>query len=1336
MRILSRPSSFLATTLAWALVCASASAQEPGTAVSHWKIGGTRGSLAGALDAGDHMGRAIALLGDLDGDGVQDVAASGVADDDGVENAGAIYILFMNSDGSIKRFQKISSTAGKFGGRLDQSDQFGRALCPIGDLNGDGVIDLAVGANFDDDGGDARGAVWILFLNTNGTVKAHQKISWLEGNFTGALDDRDEFGRALAPLGDLDGDGVFDLAVGASYDDDGGINRGAIWVLFMNTDGTVKSHSKIGALSIELAGLIQDYDYFAHSLGTLGDFDGDGKGDLLVGELLDDDGALNSGAVWILFLNGDGTVKSTQKISPLHGGFTGELTERNQFGVAVAGIGDIDGDLVGDIAVGAVNDTDGGSRRGAVWILFMNAGGTVKNHRKISSSVGNFGEVLDDHDWFGSALSPLGDLDGDGFLDIAAGARQDDDSGTDAGALYMLFLYGVPAILTSEFVATPREGISPLQVAFSNQTLGAVSAWSWDFGDGEVASIQNPQHTYAAAGTYTVSLTVSGAVGSDTMTLTDHIVVHEALFAELSASSNFGIAPLDVNFNDVSMGVVTAWNWDFGDGTTSTESSSLHTYADRGIYRVTLTVTGPAGSSTATSAPIVVTLEPAVSNFGADPSSGDSPLNVQFYDQSSGVVSGWSWDFGDGATSTLQNPSHAYNYAGTYSVALTIFGPTGFNTVVQNDVIFVTPGPSLADLSFTPAKGIAPLSVQFTDLSLGGVTTWSWSFGDGGSSTLQNPMQTYVSPGTYSAVLEVNGPAGLSTKTLIDAITVLEDSVYAEFQLDHASGFAPLAVGFTDLSLGAVTTWSWDFGDGTSSNLRNPTHTYASHGTYSVSLTVVNAPTSNTTVEIDRVVVLPPPPTAALSASTTAGPAHLEVNYSDLSSGHLSSWSWNFGDGGTSNQQHPTYTYVAPGTYTVSLTATGAGGTHTISETDLIAVSTPSTASLIARPTSGHSPLVVVFSDTSAGDVSSWSWDFGDGSTSTLQHPTHIFPSPGTFPVSLAVDGAGGSDFVELVDTILVTLPSVEADFTAVTISGERPLAVSFHDLSHGNPSSWSWDFGDGNVSSEQEPTHTYLTSGTFSVTLAVVGASGSDTALINDFIFVTEPPPVVSGFSGTPTSGVAPLSVVFADESGGDIRSWTWDFGDGTSSTLANPTHTYLTIGTHSVSLAVSGPNGADLQLKPEYVVTTPVPGIITPYGCGVNPADSLQVVSGDGTLGAQMIMALDNPLGTQTPGLTPHLILALAPTPGYPCGPVRNGLGMDGGVGEILIHVGQILDVVAGTPWNGPGSPSYVIQNIPEDPALIGLAVYLQGMFIDAASDATVRNALTSAIHIQVGA
>jgi hypothetical protein len=339
---------------------------------SEQKISSSAGGFNGNLNPGDGFGSALADLGDLEGDGVTDVAVGAPGDDEGGTDRGAVWILFMNSDGTVDMQQKIGDSSGGFDGKLDNDDGFGSALAPLGDLNADGVHDLAVGAPGDDDGGTDRGAVWILFLDgTTGKVRLSRKVSDTSGGFDGTLNDGDRFGSAIAPIGDLDGDGIGDLAVGAPYADEKGPGRGELWILFMDRDGRVRSQQKIADGSGGFKGSLNDDDHFGSAVANPGDFDGDGISDLAVGAPGSDDGGTDHGAVWLLFLDEAGKVSSDRQISSTNGNFGGKLDDGDQFGSAVSGIGDLDSNGMPDLAVGAPGDDDGGTDKGAVWILFM-----------------------------------------------------------------------------------------------------------------------------------------------------------------------------------------------------------------------------------------------------------------------------------------------------------------------------------------------------------------------------------------------------------------------------------------------------------------------------------------------------------------------------------------------------------------------------------------------------------------------------------------------------------------------------------------------------------------------------------------------------------------------------------------------------------------------------------------------------------------------------------------------------------------------------------------------------------------------------------------------------
>ena len=255
----------------------------------------------------------------------------------------------------------------------------------------------------------------------------------------------------------------------------------------------------------------------------------------------------------------------------------------------------------------------------------------------------------------------------------------------------------------------------------------------------------------------------------------------------------------------------------------------------------------------------------------------------------------------------------------------------------------------------------------------------------------------------------------------------------------------------------------------------------------------------------------PSPPTANFTGSPTSGTAPLSVSFTDSSTGGPTSWSWSFGDGGTSTQQHPNHTYQSSGTYTVTLTASNAGGPDTLTRTNYITVNPsgppPPTANFTGTPTSGTAPLAVAFTDSSTGSPTSWSWTFGDGGTSTLQNPSHTYQSAGTYTVALTATNAGGSDTLTRTNYVTVNPsgpPPPTANFTGSPTSGTAPLTVGFTDSSTGSPTSWSWTFGDGGTSTLQNPSHTYQSAGTYTVTLTASNAGGSDTLTRTNYITVS----------------------------------------------------------------------------------------------------------------------------------------------------------------------------------------------------------------------------------------
>ena len=404
------------------------------------KVSDTEGGFTGILGDTDLFGQEIEPIGDLDGDGISDIAVSAHYSDDGGYNRGAIWINFMNIDGTVKLSQKISDTQGGFLATFYNDDSFGTCITNLGDLDGDGITDIAVGSFRNLDGGGNKGAVYILFLNTNGTVKGFQKISDTQGNFTASLSHNGAFGRSIANIGDLDNNGVIDLAVGAAQDDDGGTDRGCVYILFLNSDGTVSSHQKISSTVGNLGATLDNEDYFGLSLTALNDFDGDGIEDIMVGAVSDDDGGIDRGAVYILKLNMDGTVKSVNKISSTAGAFQGSIENNDAFGTDMSMVGDVDGNGVNDVIVSAQNDDGSGTDIGGFWLLLLNIDGTVKSEKFFGENISGISSMLNNSDKLGNGIAYLGDSYGDNRVDIALGAWFDDDGGTDRGAYYIISL--------------------------------------------------------------------------------------------------------------------------------------------------------------------------------------------------------------------------------------------------------------------------------------------------------------------------------------------------------------------------------------------------------------------------------------------------------------------------------------------------------------------------------------------------------------------------------------------------------------------------------------------------------------------------------------------------------------------------------------------------------------------------------------------------------------------------------------------------------------------------------------------------------------------------------
>lgn len=505
-------------------------------------------------------------------------------------------------------FVEVDGDSGGFGETLQIYDRFGSGLCSIGDRDGDGLVDLAVGAGRTwptVPGSPSPGSVWIVNLNPDGSVHGELEIGLGTGGFAGSLGDNDAFGSAVASVGDLNGDGFEDLAVGAdrAFRNLPAQDRemGNVWILFLDAVGAVQDEVRLTAGVGGFSGSLSPYSHFGSALAHLGDLDGDGLTELAIGA-----SNLIEGGVFVTSLNAGGEVQRQVLIAEGRGGFNGNIAFGSEFGAGLASLGDLDGDGVGDLAVGAPDL--GGT--GALWILHLNANGSVKAEQEIGPGTGGFSGTLLTGSDFGDSITLLPDLDGDGLPELAVGAP---GAGV-AGSVWVLFLAangtvrsevelvagsgglaGIPdspplnarfgdalwspgdldadgnaelfigapelayasgataggyiaaslceADVVAAFDATPTSGLAPLTVAFEDQSSGAGPlTWSWSFGDGGASILQNPEHTYTVPGTYSVRLVTTGSSGACGSSREDLIVV-EGLPASVVERNGSGSNP-------------------------------------------------------------------------------------------------------------------------------------------------------------------------------------------------------------------------------------------------------------------------------------------------------------------------------------------------------------------------------------------------------------------------------------------------------------------------------------------------------------------------------------------------------------------------------------------------------------------------------------------------------------------------------------------------------------------------------------------------------------------------------------------------------------------------
>lgn len=753
----------------------------------------------------------------------------------------------------------------------------------------------------------------------------------------------------------------------------------------------------------------------------------------------------------------------------------------------------------------------------------------------------------------------------------------------------------------ANFTANITSGCSPLTVTFTDQSTGNPTNWNWEFSNGTLSNAQNPVITFSAPGVYSVKLVVQNANGISQTEKIDYITVFPAPNAEFTSNITLGCVPSTIQFTDISTtpsGTIVAWEWDFGDGGTSTQQNPAHTYNNVGFYTISLTITSSNGCKTTSVRSSMVRILGSVStDFSFNqPSTCRAPFTVNFQNQSSGPGNiTYAWDFGNSQTSTLTNPSTIYTAPGTYTVTLNTQSDLGCTGTMTKTVT----------INSTNTDFNAPLNiclnqpVTFQNNSSSSPITATWDFGDGTQSSQINPTKTFLTPGVYNVKL-INRYAAC-TDSATKAITV-NDKPVADFESDDSTFCSvPATVRFTDLSPGAVS-WNWNFGDGGTSTQQNPSHTYNAFGNYSVTLTITTAAGCSNTITKSVFIAIEEP---TLSINVPDGgcvPFTYSPQATITSLDPVVSYVWDLGEPGAifNTATPPPYTYNTVGTYNVSLTITTASGcTKTVSIPQGIRVGTPPIPAFTAIPLTACAFDGIQFTDNSTvspGAEIIWDWNFGDGESSNVQNPQHVFADTGQLTVTLTVS----NDRCRRSVTQLVQIRPPVAYFSYRYNCATRQITFKDSSLVDATlaPLTYQWNFGNGNTYTGIAPPPVPYTPGTYNVTLTVT--NGTCTYIRSATIVVASEPATFT----TPKNRVCKNESFTLTATGSDptkIMDYTWTVGGVVIGGGRSITHSLPNNGSYDVTLLLTDINGCtSTSTVANYITVTGPVANFTPAGPG----------------------------------------------------------------------------------------------------------------------------------------
>jgi PKD repeat protein len=584
-------------------------------------------------------------------------------------------------------------------------------------------------------------------------------------------------------------------------------------------------------------------------------------------------------------------------------------------------------------------------------------------------------------------------------------------------------------------------------------------------------------------------------------------------------------------------------------------------YSLPGNHAISLNSYDLNGNNVNTSQPI--TISPSLAPQTTSQITGNclsSPLSFDAQ-QLSGAITAWNWDFGDGiGTSTLQNDTYTYTTAGNYPVKLSITDANGCNNLyIDTARVYNEPTPNF---TFPAGNLCMNNSIAFSNTTTGEsgpVVSWTWDFNGEGNSTERDPTFTFLTPGSKTITLtsSIPGCANVTQQTI-----TIEEAPITTFGFDNVCNSQTTT--FTDFTTGNnLTTWNWDFGDGTNSTIPNPVHTYTNPGKYVVTLTVGNNLGCSTT-KVDTVFNHAIPVvsfTNDLPCSTTL------IQFTDQSSvqdANIVAWEWDFGDGNTSIDRNPQYTYNQTGDFTVQLKAYSQYGCVDSLESVISVIQGPEANFSWNKGCVGEPTTFTDLTNSFGQPITGWTWLI-DNKVFNQQNPQYSFASAGTYSVVLSVSTANLCAQTITWDIIINDSPLTSFSYTENCGSS----VVMFYDTTPPSITAREWRI-DGLATSSDSVMNVNINPNNYTISLATTSATGCTQTLIENINIIGAP---VANYIASTNYGAAPLSVQFSNQSTGTDGSF-WQFGDpsNSTSTEVNPRFEYTTTGTFNVVLIATG--------------------------------------------------------------------------------------------------------------------------------------------------------------------